>query len=41
VARSLWALGASDIGRGVLEAVRRHAGDALTDDATVVVVKFR
>ena len=39
--RSLWTRSASEIGRGLLEAVKRHGGDILRDDATVVVVRFQ
>ncbi len=39
--RSLRTCSASEIGRGLLQAAKRHGGGALLDDATVVVVKFR
>jgi sigma-B regulation protein RsbU (phosphoserine phosphatase) len=38
--RSLWTRTSAEIGHGLLEAVKRHGGDILRDDATVVVVKF-
>ena len=38
--RSLWNRSALEIGRGLLDAVTRRAGDTMLDDATVVVVKF-
>jgi phosphoserine phosphatase RsbU/P len=39
--RSLWTRSAAEIGRGLLEEAKRHAGGTLEDDATVVVVKFQ
>jgi phosphoserine phosphatase RsbU/P len=39
--RSLWTGSAAEIGRGLLEEAKRHAGNTLEDDATVVVVKFQ
>jgi sigma-B regulation protein RsbU (phosphoserine phosphatase) len=39
--RSLWTRSAGEIGQGLLAEVRRHAGDTLLDDATVVVIKFQ
>jgi serine phosphatase RsbU (regulator of sigma subunit) len=39
-ARAIWRRSASEIGQGLLAEARRHGGDALMDDATVVVVKF-
>ncbi len=38
--RSLRTGRASEIGRGLLEVVKRHRGETLVDDATVVIVKF-
>jgi sigma-B regulation protein RsbU (phosphoserine phosphatase) len=38
--RSIWSRSAADICQGLLDEAARRSGGILTDDATVVVVKF-